>query len=562
MPIARAGARPARRTLVPIAAGAAALLALAALAGLWLHHRSGSTATGTPGAPAIARTTGAAAGAAPSVAINAPGLTELLSAARVAFANQKTVLPRADAEARGDSALELYAQILTQDPSNDEALDGIQRVWAVGRARIQTEVGAGKLDEATQLLAAFKTVPVDPRELGEVEAAIATARPHWLATRVQQSVAGGDLAGAEQLLAQLTASGADPATLLELRRALDARKSDLQLASMARDVKAAIDAGALLEPSNDNAATRLQAMRQVSRSSAQTLTAQHDVQAAMLAAAQEATQKAQFELAQRLIAAATELGPTAGTAEAKRALQAEMDANAQRAAAAAAAAASIGLAASSAAPPAPRAPAVEAFIAAKPSRPLNVEYPQAAADSNIAGYVVVEFTLQRNGQAAGARVIEANPPKVFDASALAAVSQGRFDTSHLVNAQPARARIKVSYAASTKAPLATPALAAAGAKPVPLAPPAGDPIAAKPARALDVTYPSRAVAAKIQGYVIVEFMLQKDGHATGAHVVESTPSDIFDANALDAVSRGRFDTSSLVHGQAARARIKLEFKAS
>jgi len=235
-----------------------------------------------------------------------------------------------------------------------------------------------------------------------------------------------------------------------------------------------------------------------------------------------------------------------------------MEASAQRAAAAAA---SVKLAASTA-QPAPTAPPAEDFVAAKPARPLNVVYPLAAADANVAGYVVVEFTLQRNGQATGAHVIEANPPKTFDASALAAVSQGRFDTSHLANGQAQRARIKVSYAASAQAAASSPAIAPASPKPAPAAPPVSELIAAKPKWPLDVVYPRAAAAAKIQGYVIVEFMLQRDGRAAGAHVVESTPSEIFDANALTAVSRGYFDTSGLVNGQPQRARIKLEFKSS
>jgi len=46
---------------------------------------------------------------------------ELLSAARIAFRDQKLLLPRPDGELRGDSALELYTQVISQDPGNDEA---------------------------------------------------------------------------------------------------------------------------------------------------------------------------------------------------------------------------------------------------------------------------------------------------------------------------------------------------------------------------------------------------------------------------------------------------------
>jgi TonB family protein len=551
-----------RQAWTALAAGA---LAIAVAAGWWLYQRSASTPTPAPGAAAMARVRAPASGApAPGTA---PSVIELLSAARIAFADQKSVLPRGDAEPPGDSALELYGQVLARDPGNDEALDGVARIWTVGRARIQADIAAGKLEEATQLLATFKAAPVDAREIGEVESAIALARPHWLATRAQQSIDAGEFATAEQLLGQLTALGGEASAVLELRRALDARRTDVQLGALARDVKAALDAGALLEPANDNASTRLQAMRQLSRGSTLTLNAQRDVQATLLGAAQQATRRDQFELAQRLIDAATELGASAGTAEAAKALQAEIAASAQRAAAAAAAAAA-GAAERSAAPTPPPPPPAEEFINAKPVRPLEVAYPRAADAAGISGYVIVEFTLQRSGRATGARVVAANPVSIFDASALAAVSQGRFDTSHLGNLPTQRARIKVTYASSV-APAGASALnvnptAAAASAPTPPAPalPAADVIAAKPVAPLDVVYPDQAASRHIQGYVIVEFLLQHDGRATEAYAVESAPAGVFDANALAAVARGRFDTSALTGAQPRRARIKINFKAS
>ena len=536
-------------------------LAIAAAAGWWLYHHSAVTPTPATHAAATAneRTAPHRSDAPPPS--TAPSVMELLSAARIAFADQKSVLPRVDAEPRGDSALELYGQVLARDPGNDEALDGIARIWAVGRARIQSDVGVGKLDEATQLLATFKAAPVDPREISEAESAIALARPHWLATRAQQSIEAGEFATAEQLLGQLTALGGDSSTVLELRRALDARKADVQLAALARDVKAALDSGALLEPATDNAGTRLQAMRQLSRTSTLTLNAQRDVQAALLSAAQQASRKEQFELAQRLIDAATDLGASAGTAEAARTLRAEIEASAQRAAAAAAASASQAERSTATTTPPPH-PAEE-YINAKPVRPLDVAYPRAADDAGISGYAVVEFTLQRNGKASDARVVQASPPSIFDASALAAVSQGRFDTSHLGELPARRARIRLTYAASGSAQNAS----AATPKPPAAAPPtaaspADQVIAARPISPLEVVYPERAASRHIQGYVIVEFILQHDGRATEAYAVESAPAGVFDANALAAVARGRFDTGALVGAQPQRARIKINFKAS
>ena len=66
--------------------------------------------------------------AAPSRRLAAPVL-ELLSDARVAFRDGKNLLPPTDGTPTGNSALELYAKVLAQDPQNEEAHDGMRRLF-------------------------------------------------------------------------------------------------------------------------------------------------------------------------------------------------------------------------------------------------------------------------------------------------------------------------------------------------------------------------------------------------------------------------------------------------
>ncbi len=374
---------------------------------------------------------------------------ELLSSARIAFHDQK-LLPRADGEGRGDSALELYIQVLRQEPANEEALDGVRRLLAVGKARIQSDLASGKLDDATRLIGYFKSAGVEPEALHDVEASVAAARPKWLAAKAQESIAAGDLAAAEQTLAQMSAAGADRNSMAELRRAIDARKLDQQLGSMLNDVKAAIDAGALLDTGADSARARLQAMRNIGRNHPLTLEAQRDLQAALLARAQEATRKDQFDLAQRYLAAAADSNPTADLAEARRALQAQVDLAAQRSAAArtAPSAPSAGSAPSGGSDPVtPEATGSSSasYIAARPLSPINVTYPAAAAGSRIEGYVVIEFTLHADGLPSSPTVVEAQPTGVFDRAAITAVMHARYDSSGLIHKQSRRARIRLTF---------------------------------------------------------------------------------------------------------------------
>lgn len=442
---ARSGSVPNTRGAANGASSADQRTAAAASTASASGASSATAATPQTGAAAAATTqsggtTEPAAGALP--AVKPQSVLELLSAARVAFRDQKLLLPRSDGEPRGDSALELYTQVLSQDPGNDEALDGIRRLFVLGKARIQMDLTSGKLDDATRLVGLFRDAGVSATELHNLSSNIAAARPKWTQQRVQDALAAGDLKSAAALIGQLTAQGADPTSVVQLRRALDARKLELQLTAMAAQVHSAITAGNLLQPAADNARTRLAAMRSLARSHPVTLAAQHELSAALIARAGQATQDGDFDLAQRLLTAAGELGSSASLSDARRQLQGAMAAAARRSAEAAQA---VKTAAAppppSPAPAAKAAPPHPAFIAARPVRPLDVVYPP---NTNAAGYVIVEFTLSPDGTASDMSVVSSSPGGVFDQTAKDAVGRGRYDT-HGLNGQPVRARILLRF---------------------------------------------------------------------------------------------------------------------
>jgi TonB family protein len=396
----------------------------------------------TPSAPTAMPTAPPAA----TVATVAPAATtprpvlELLSDARVAFREGKSLLPRTDEPARGDSAFELYMQVLAQDPQNEEARDGLRRLFAVARSRIQADLGAGKLDEATHLLAAFRNAGVAAGEASTLESSIAAARPRWLATQTRAAIASGDTATATQLMAQLAAGGGDRSLLAELRHELDTVNVRNSLADLAARAHTAIGAGALLNPDPDSAQARVQAMQQLDRNDPFTLAAQRELQAALLARVRSADKNGQFDLAQQLLAAAAEYGNGNELASARRQLQDDLQAAQNRTTAAAAAERE----AQQQATASKNAPAD--FIRARALKPLAAAYPQQAFEAGVHGYVIVEFMLNAKGKALDPKVVEAEPARVFDAAALQAVRSGRYDASALADpARPQRARIRISF---------------------------------------------------------------------------------------------------------------------
>ncbi len=438
--------RRAWQVLLPL------LLASVVLGYYLFRHASGTTATNAsvasapvpvPAIPDALSTPSASAKAADNAAPASPQRSplEILSDARVAFRDEKTLLPRSDGVPGGDSALELYAQVLAQEPQNEEARDGMRRLFTVVRARIQSDLNAGKLDDATRLLNTFRGVGLDAAATSKLEADIAAARPRWLIAQTRAALASNELDTAAQLIAQIAAGGADRAALADLRRSLEAHSSEVQLVEMAARTRAAIAAGALLEPTTESAHARLQAMQQANRNHPLTLSVQHELQFALLTRAQAALHNQQPDAAQPWFNAAAELGASSELTAVRKQLQNELDAGNQRAAATAAAAAlaeTAGSAANTAAQP--------DFINARPTRALNAIFPPKALEHGQQGRVVVEFTLDRKGRASEAKVVEASPPGVFDAAALLAVRSGRYDTAALGSSGlPRRARLLVSF---------------------------------------------------------------------------------------------------------------------
>lgn len=423
------------RRALPIASGV--FLAAAAALAWYATHRQQAPA------PVVQAATPAAESPVAPAPVKTRSLLELLSAARIAFRDQKNLLPRIDADNHGESALELYSSALAIDPQNEEARDGMRRLFAVVRSRVQADLAAAKMDDAVKLVALFKAADVEPEGVHAMEAEISAARPKLMIAQANAALAAGNVAEAEQLYGQLVASGGDRNAIQQLKSAIDAHRADAVLSDQAAQVRAAITAGTLLDPVVDNARTRLAAMKQLSKNSPLTMAVQKELQLAMLSRAEDGAKAQQFDVAQHWLTAAAEFGSTPELADARHQVQQATDQHAQALAAANAAAASQAAAAAAAAAATPSAPA---FLNARLLGPLSVVYPPWALSKKVSGYVIIEFTLGADGKATKPAVIESTPAKAFDAAAIAAVEGGKFDAKQLAPSnQPQRARLRVTF---------------------------------------------------------------------------------------------------------------------
>ncbi|HQW09361.1 MAG TPA: energy transducer TonB [Steroidobacteraceae bacterium] len=427
-----------RRRIALIGGTALAVLAIAGAAWMWLGGKDAAPAPhSTTAAQATAPDGGSVtAVAAPAVA-QAPGalpVPELLSAARVAFAERHYVEPA------GNNALELYARVLGVEAGNAEALDGVRRVITVAATQLQSQIKAGELDDASTLLDTLRAAAPDDADVVALGQVLAAARPKWLVARAREAIAADQYATAERLIDEIATLSADRATVQDLRRSLDARRKDAELARAVAAARASLTAGSLLDSSPDGPRARLAALQKMDRKDAQVVAFQREYQTALTRSARDATRSADFAAAERLLAAAADAGSSRDIADARKELQAARDnaaAREQQRAAAASQHAQQEAAQVAAAPP-PKMPKARKRTAPK--------YPAAAERAGIEGSVTVEFGLTPEGHTRDIRVVQSTPPEIFDEAASDAVRAWRFEA---VSAEDAarlpRSSVRLSF---------------------------------------------------------------------------------------------------------------------
>ncbi len=414
------GMPPGRNRLLLYGGAAIAVLAVAVGAWLWFTGTDPAPAPATPATqgatlPAAAPAAGAPP-AAPPAAPDTRTVPELLSAARVAFGEQRYVEPA------GSSALELYSRVLAIEVDNAEAIDGLQRVVTVAAAQAAGEIKAGRFDDAAKLHGQLQAAATGNPAVTALGADIAAARPKWLAGRARDAIASDQYVAAERLIDELGTAGADKALLQDLRRSLDARRKDGELDRAVADARASLATGSLLDSSANGPRAKLAALQRIDRRNPAVTAFQREYQAARTRGAREATREGDFANADKLLAAAADLGGSRDVADARKELQAARDAAAareqQRADAARQRAERAAQPAAAAAPP-PRMP--------KARRRTAPQYPADAERRGIEGYAIVEFALTPDGHTRDLRVTDSSPRGVFDDASLDAVRTWRFE---------------------------------------------------------------------------------------------------------------------------------------
>jgi protein TonB len=226
-----------------------------------------------------------------------------------------------------------------------------------------------------------------------------------LLAAARDAASKGDQSGMQAMLAAARENGVSTAALNATQRDATAAAQKQQRINddVARFAKAAQDrlaSGNLLTPANDSAVSNAERLRLLDARNPTTLQVVRDVRARLVSEARSRLTAGRPTDAAALLDGAESLGGDADLVDLRVAL-----ASAQRAAATAAAA--------------PKLPPL------KMTRPPRPKYPSAA--KGVEGWVRVEFYVTPEGRTERVRVQSSEPAGLFDAAAVSAMEDARFE---------------------------------------------------------------------------------------------------------------------------------------
>jgi protein TonB len=287
-------------------------------------------------------------------------------------------------------------------------LDGKRRAYTVQRlvATTESRLNSGRLvtptdDSAKDSIKALREAGAS----NELVSRLNNELNQRLLAAAREAGGKGDQAGMQAMLNAARENGVSAAAINAAQREITAAAQKQQRINedIARFGKAAQDrlaAGNLLTPASDSAVSNAERLRQLDARHPTTVQVVRDVRARLVSEARARLSSGRPGDAAPLIDAAESLGGDGDLAE----LRASLAAAEQKLAAAAAA---------------PKLPPL------KMTRPPKPRYPTAA--KGIEGWVRVEFYVTPEGRTDRVRVLASEPAGVFDAAAVEAMENARFE---------------------------------------------------------------------------------------------------------------------------------------
>jgi len=495
--------------------GVAVAVLVAAGAG-WYFTKGSSAPAGATAAPA---STAAAPAAKPGhpAASAAPvaSLDEVLEKARLAMDERRYIEPVKN------NALEYFRQVLTLDPGNAEATEGLKRLGGLLIARARTALDERRFDNALAELEAARSIdPNDPR-LVEVDARLDSMRAQTALAQIQATLAAQNFDRAQTLLESAQKDALlPPAQIAQLSKDLEAKRRTVTVGRLVASAEARLASGRLVTPSDDSARNSIAALREAGASADVIARLNNDLNQRLLAAARDAAAKGDQAGMQSMLNAARDNGVSAATLNA-----------AQR----------------------------DITAAAQKQQRTNddiTRFAKAAQDRLASGNLLTPVNDSAVSNAERLRLLDVRNPTTVqvvrdvrarllsEARARVAGGKGGEAASFLDAAESLGGDADL---ADLRAAVATAQAAAATAAAAPKLPP------------LKMTRPPRpkypASAKGVEGWVRVEFYVTPQGRTERVRVMSSEPAGLFDAAAISAMESARFEEFDATESRLAVQRI-------
>ena len=175
-------------------------------------------------------------------------------------------------------------------------------------------------------------------------------------------------------------------------------------------------------------------------------------------------------------------------------------------------------------------------------------YPLSARRMNLEGWVMLSFNVTADGSVVANSIdtIQANPPGYFESAATAAARGMRFENPRNETIRDVRWVFRFELEDEE----------------LPEPEPGEDEIQFReliPMRYITPAYPESARAQGIEGHVVVRFNVSVQGAVENISVVESVPLGGFDASALAAAARLRFEPRIVLNEPVAVENVEYRF---
>jgi TonB family protein len=492
--------------------GAAALAAVVVAGGAAWYFSKGKPAAGTAAAkhatveilPAPENDATLAPKPSADMQLVKGSVDELLEKARGAMRDRHYTEPT------GDNALVYYRSAAAVDPTNGEALDGLQRVASVLASRLDEAMNAQHFDEAALAMANLKAASPQDARIPALELRLTTAQ-------VNKALADGNVDRAAALVRQAQQSSVPADQLNKWRAEITRRQEDAKVQRLAGLVSDRIRDGKLTDPADDNAKLYMQQLRDAAPANATTQREQRDLNAAYMRKAREAAVSKNQADEDHWLAEARSGGVSAADITG---FQRDLAAARQKAVAAEG----------------------ERFVQVARERIREGKLTDPAQDS--AAYYIGQLQTTDPANSAVAGLSHDLASRLIDRARSAARDSGR---AAQVDADLTQAKRWGADARDIQAVQQLQSSARATNAPAARAAAAQAPNVAALAAQLKRThyvspeYPQTALDSKLAGVVTLEFTVRAKGETSDVRVTDSSPPGVFDKAAVTAVKRWRYD---------------------